>query len=235
MPQQSKALYYRYRFFLYTGREKVFYLELDPDTLDIINPNRDKRPDWTLLKNEQCPNCTLDPALNTHCPIALNLVDIVETFGDSLSYDETEVLIETPKRNFSKQTSLQEGLSSVVGIYMVTSGCPVMQKLKPMVRHHLPFASEDETMYRVMSMYLLAQYLLYRQGKAPDWDMKNLVKVYDEIRLVNKGMSQRLSHIHIRDASLNAVVNLDCFAMAISFVIDQSILDDLEAMFKAYL
>ncbi len=118
---------------------------------------------------------------------------------------------------------------------MVTSGCPVMDKLKPMVRYHLPFATEDETRYRVISMYLIAQYFIHRKGEEPDWDLKNLVKIYDEVRVVNKSFSKRLSNIKIEDASINALIILDCFADFVKFSISKDMLDDMKTMFRAYL
>ena len=76
-------------------------------------------------------------------------MDIIHSFKDSISYEEVEVFITTKARTYMKRTTLQKGLSSLLGIYMVTSGCPTMEKLKPMVRYHLPFATEEETKYRV--------------------------------------------------------------------------------------
>jgi len=100
-----------------------------------------------------------------------------------------------------------------------------------MVRYHLPFATLRETQYRMISMYLLAQYFLYRRGKEPDLELKNLVKVYDDIRIVNKSFFQRLAHIKIKDATLNALVKLDMFAQHVSFSIDRNVLDEMEYLF----
>jgi len=117
---------------------------------------------------------------------------------------------------------------------MVTSECPFMTKLKPMVRYHLPFSTMQETLYRVMSMYLLAQYFLYRQGKTPDWELKNLVKIYDDIQIVNKSLSKRLSNVKMKDAIPNALVKLDLFAKHISTLINRNTLDEIECLFGAY-
>ena len=151
-----------------------------------------------------------------------------------ISYKEVDLLIETEERGYIKHTTLQQGISSLVGIYMVTSGCPVMEKLKPMVRYHLPFASLRETQYRVMSMYLLAQYFLHRRGGKPDWELTNLVKIYDDVQIVNKSFSQRLAHSRIEDATLNALVKLDMFAKHISDLINKDALDEMECLFSAY-
>ena len=73
-----------------------------------------------------------------------------------------------------------------------------------------------------MSMYLLAQYFLYRRGKTPDWELKNLVKTYDDIQIVNKSFFQRLSQIKTKDAMLNALIKLDIFAKHISNLINKA-------------
>tara|TARA_B100000686_G_scaffold86198_1_gene93073 strand:- start:90 stop:251 length:162 start_codon:yes stop_codon:yes gene_type:complete len=47
----------------------------------------------------------------------------------------------TDERCYVEHTTMTEAVSSLLGIYMVTSGCPVMDKLRPMVRFHLPLAT----------------------------------------------------------------------------------------------
>ena len=103
-----------------------------------------------------------------------------------------------------------------------------------MVRYHLPFVTLRETRYRVISMYLMAQYFLYRRGKEPDWELKNLVTVYDEIQIVNKSFFQRLAHIKVMDATLNALIKLDMFAKHISMLVNKDSLDEMECLFKGY-
>jgi hypothetical protein len=43
---------------------------------------------------------------------------------------------------------------------VATSGCRYTAYFKPMARFHLPFANEEETAYRAISMYLLSQRFL---------------------------------------------------------------------------
>jgi hypothetical protein len=117
---------------------------------------------------------------------------------------------------------------------MVTSGCHIMEKMKPMVRYHLPFASMWETGYRVLSTYLLAQYFLNKRGRQPDWDLKHLVDIYADIQTVNKNISQRLNQMKNQDATLNALIKLDMFAKRISVSIDKESLDEIESLFDAY-
>ena len=224
----------QYRFIFARGLEKRIDVKLDKKTLNLIQPKRESYPEWTALNFLQCPNCSLDGADHAFCPIAANLVGLVDFFRDMISYKEVNLLIQSEERGYIKHTTLQQGISSLVGIYMVTSGCPVMEKLKPMVRSHLPFATLKETQYRVISMYLLAQYFLYRRGKRPDWELKNLVTIYDDIQIINKGLFQRLAHIKIKDATLNALVKLDMFAKYVSTSVNRDVLDEMEGLFSAY-
>ena len=231
----DKAIWIQYRFKFGKGVEKLFDVRLNRETLDLIQSKRESYPEWVNLSFFKCLTCPLEEVHYPSCPIAANLVDLVDFFRDMISYKEVDLQIHCEERTYCKHTTLQQGISSLVGIYMVTSGCPIMEKLKPMVRYHLPFASLKETQYRVLSMYLLAQYFKHRQGKEPDWDLKNLVRIYDDVQTVNKYFCQRLSGIHIEDATLNAMVKLDMFAKHISASINRDALDKVEQLFDAYL
>ncbi len=230
----NKIITFNYKFNFGSGLEKEFSVKLDNKTLNLIQTKRESYPKWTELKYLKCPNCSLSDAHHAFCPVAVNLVDLVDFFQAGISYEEVDLLIDTEERGYIKHTTLQQGISSIIGIYMVTSGCPVMELLKPMVRSHLPFATVRETQYRVISMYLLAQYFLHKRGKEPDWQLRNLVKIYDDIRIVNKSFFQRLAHIKIKDATLNALVKLDMSAQHVSFSIDRNVLDEMEYLFNAY-
>lgn len=232
-PQPPINFNYTFRFKDSTA--KSFHIELDRKTLQIRLPAVKEHPDWTALGYYQCPNCPLKTAEHPRCPIATNMVDLTNSFSEVVSYEEVEVHLETENRQYTKMTSIQQALSSLLGIYMVTSGCPVMDKLRPLVRFHLPFATLDETVYRIISMYLTAQYLLWRRGQEPDWELKNLVGIYEEVQIVNQHFCRRLNHITAEDASINALAILDTFANYIAFTIDESMLDDLELVFGAYI
>ncbi len=230
----DKTITYHYRFTLGDGIEREFDIKLDNKTLNLIPTEKKVHPKWTELRYRKCPNCTLNEAQHKFCPIAANLVDLVDFFSSSISYEEVDIVIETQERKYMKRTTLQRGLSSLIGIYMVTSGCPIMEKLKPMVRYHLPFATLAETRYRVLSMYILAQYFLHRRGKRPDWELKKLAKIYEDIGIVNRNFSNRLSGIEVEDASINALVHLDAFRDSVTLLLSENMLDEIELLFKAY-
>lgn len=234
LDKRAKAITLRYSFRFDNGLEKDFTIQLDHESLSVVGKERSSYPEWTALKFHQCSTCPLKEEQHKHCPIAVNLVDVVEFFKDSISHDQADIFVQTEARGYIKQTTLQEGVSAIIGIYMVTSGCPIMDKLRPMVRTHLPFATVDETIYRVISMYLLAQYFLRKRGKEPDWDLTKLVDIYSDIETVNKHFRERLSAIKVNDATVNALVNLNCFADFTAFSIEADKLEELELLFRAY-
>ena len=72
-------------------------------------------------------------------------------------------------------------------------------------------------------------------GRDPDWDLKGLASIYEDVTKVNKGFVQRLRQLPIKDASVNAIIGLDCFAMNINFAITGDMLDDLKDTFTTHL
>jgi len=226
---------YNYKFIFKSGEEQEFKIELDRLSLNIIQTGDPYRYKWTKLNCCKCPNCTLDERQHEFCPIALNLVDIIDYFSIFISSEPVEVIVTANERTYSKEVTLQQGVSSLIGIYMVTSGCPVMEKLKPMVRFHLPFATLEETMYRAISMFLVSQYFLYRHGGYPELNLEKLHKAYDNVKIVNQSFLKRLQTIDTKDSNLKAVVVLDHFAKGVNFSIDSKMVDDMYYLFEGYI
>jgi hypothetical protein len=231
----SDPLVFRYRFRLRDGAERRFTVTLDRTTLSLVAPPRSALPDWTRLGHHQCDHCPLKEAGSPRCPAAVSLLEVVELFGSAVSFEPVDVTIDSEARQYAKRTSLQEAVSSLTGLLMVTSGCPIMGRLKPLVRFHLPFATDVETKYRVISMYLLAQLFLAQRGRQPDWTLTHLAALYHDLRKLNQHIAKRLQEAGHGDAHLNAVVILDSFADSLSFSLDQRALEDLEQLFACYL
>jgi hypothetical protein len=231
----EEALKIEYEFKLRDGRTKNFSVRLKKPSMQLISEHTTTVRQWTKLEHHQCPNCPLKPNNHPLCPIAANLVDIIESFKDSLSIEEAEITIRSESRTYHKRSTVQYGIGSLMGLYMVTSGCPIMDKLRPMVYTHLPFSSLEETLYRAASMYLFAQYFRQKDGKTPDWKLEDFTKIYEEIATVNLSFTKRLLSINPRDASLNALVGLDCFASAAAFSGIEDTVKEFEPLFEAYL
>ena len=217
-----------------TGTTTAFKLELDRETLRLRRARKTDPPLWALLNHKRCENCPLEVKEHLYCPVALNFVDIADRFKDIVSHENVAVTVTTEDRTYAKNTTIQQGLSPLIGIVMATSGCPVLDHLKPMVRFHLPFASLDETVFRMVSMYLLVQYYRSRDGLQAEWRLDGLTRVYAEVSIVNRDFANRLRDAAKKDANINALVNLDCFASMIPLVAEDT-LKALKPYFSAYL
>lgn len=229
-----KTLDYRYRFVLGEGVEKEISIRLDAKTMNVVSARRESYPRWTELNFHKCSNCRLEETEDKYCPIAVNVHDLIEDFKDCVSFEEADLFIDTESRRYMRRTTLQKGLGSLLGIYMVTSGCPIMEKLKPMVRYHLPFATEEETVYRVISMYLFAQYFLFRRGAKPDWELEKLVDIYRDVGILNRCFCGRLKNIGPEDGCVNAVIILDCFAKSVVLSVNHEMIQEIETSFSGY-
>ncbi|NUN08797.1 MAG: hypothetical protein HUU54_06435 [Ignavibacteriaceae bacterium] len=235
MPAKAATeLIFEYHFRFESGLEKHFTLKVDKSSLSIIRTSLAEPPDWAKLGQFKCSHCPLDPVINKYCPVAVNLVDILDEFKDFPSYEQADVNVTTLNRSYFKHTSLQAGVSSLIGIKMVTSGCPIMGRLKPMLNFHLPFATLEETQVRALSFYLLYQYIRWKKGETPDWEMNELINIYEDIRVLNHNVSRKIANLESRDTSINSLVILNNFADYVTFTLDEKMLDELEVILKDF-
>jgi hypothetical protein len=197
---------------------------------------QDALPHWTGLGFHQCGNCPLSTADTKHCPMAVRLVPLVSLFEKVRSYDDVSAQVESDERTVTKRTSVQKVLRSLMGLLSASSDCPHIEFLKPMAHYHLPFSSREETVYRVVSTYLLAQYFLRQQGKPADAGIQGLKGHYEALQQVNQGMAARLGAIRDEqgDSSVNALVLLDLFAQSLPHTIDSE-LEELRPAFQEFL
>ncbi len=225
----GKTYSYRYQFTFENGTEKDFEIMLKADTMELVANKDLPKPEWTRLNYHQCENCPLGDDVE-YCPVAVNLSGLVEAFKDSISFERTTIKVIDERRSYEAQATLQEGLSSIIGIFMVTSNCPIMDQLRPIARFHLPVASEEETIYQAISMYLTEQYFRMRYGEEPDWKLKHLVEIYRDISVVNQGMSERLRAASNKDANVNAVIHLSSSSQSLDNFLDYC-LKEIEYLF----
>jgi len=230
----EKELNFKYTFNFGNGEEKMFEITLAKEDLSQKGNTAEEYPDWALLEKFRCPHCTLDPSENKYCPLAMNLAGLITEFTNIPSYEEVEVKVETGNRTYTKNTSLQSGVSSLLGIYMVSSGCPVMGRLKPMLYFHLPFASLDETQIRALSLFLLGQYVKWKKGYAPDWEMAGLIDIYEDIRILNVHVCQKIANLEKKDTNINSLVILNNFADYVTFTIDENLIEEIEAYTRGF-
>ena len=213
----------RYSFQMSDNTCKEFKLELNPIDLELRGNIPEHLPAWAKLDFHQCSNCPLDVIAHPHCPLAANIVNVVQRFDGLRSYDTITVEVIAEERRITQQTTVQKGISSMMGLIIATCGCPHTAFFKPMARFHLPLASVQETIFRATSMYLLAQYYLNKEHRRADFEFEGLGKIYDNMQIVNCAIAERLRNATLTDSSINAIVLLDSYAQILPLAIGKSL------------
>ncbi len=218
-----------YRFRLPASVEELT-LEFDADTFTLHPREAVTPPAWAALGFHQCPHCPLTADQSPLCPFAQGLAGFVERFDEFRSFDEASIEIVTETRTVVATKPLQQGMASLVGLIGATSGCPHLAFYRPMARFHLPFARDDETLYRVFSMYLLGRYLADDATAIGPHAMDGLLAMTRAAIEVNRGMADRVRAALTKDVLVNAVIILDMLAQAVPYVVEDG-LEELRVMF----
>jgi hypothetical protein len=224
-----------YFFGLADGETQHFHILIDAGRLELVRDSAEPPAEWTALGFLQCSHCPLDPARHPWCPVAVNLRDIVAPMAALVSFQPVQVEITTPERRLAMEVPAQRAISSVMGLVVATSACPHTAFLKPMARFHLPMASMEETVFRAVSTYLIAQYFRRLDGHPADESLAGLNQVYANLEILNGAMAKRLrSSIAARDAGINALIILNSFAQTVPMMVDDKLMA-LRPLFAPYL
>jgi hypothetical protein len=226
----TQQLRIRYRFDLPDGSKRHVDLNFAAADFRLSNPTPIDPPFWTELKFSQCANCPLSTAEHAHCPAALHMAPAVESLKALVSFDVVGVTVTQPERTVHAETTAQQAMSSVLGLIMATSGCPWTDRLRPMARFHLPFASEAETVYRSVCMFLLARELV---GAGDSHGFAQLTDLYENLHVVNRDMSRRLGAATRTDPARNAMALLDSYTTLLPAALESS-LQELKPLFDAW-
>lgn len=220
----------RYRFDLPDGSQKFLDFSFDPVDFRLSNPAPAAPPFWTDLQFNQCANCPLKVAEHPHCPAALQMAAAIELLKALVSFDTVGVTVTQAERAVYAETTAQQAMSSVLGLIMATAGCPWTDRFRPMARFHLPFATEVETVYRSVSMFLLARELA---GASQPQGFAALEKLYENLHIVNRDMSRRLGAATRTDPAQNAMALLDAYTTLLPAALESS-LEELKPLFDAW-
>jgi len=220
----------RYRFDLPDGTAKTLEFAFDAVNFRMLTAPLEDPPFWTVLGFSRCANCPLDERDAPHCPAALQMASAVEPLKTLVSFDTVGVTVTQAERTVQVKTSAQQALSSVLGLIMATSGCPWTDHLRPMARFHLPFASEAETLYRSVCMFLLARELV---DTVDPNGFAALEALYENLHVVNRDMSRRLGAATRTDPARNAMALLDSYTALLPAALESS-LEELRPLFDAW-
>ena len=210
-----------YLFRLESGAGHRFDVEFDRP------PAAGDLPDWTRLEVDKCPHCPLANAAGAHCPAAADLVPLVKEFSALSSIDRVDVHVLTPQYEARKRTDTQTALSAVMGLVLATSACPILRRMLPLAHMHMPFATETERVYRIVSMHLMGCFL---RGEPVGLD--GLGGFFYDIEVLNHAFFARLSRAVQRDAGINALLALHSRSMVASMSIKPE-METIRAWFQA--
>lgn len=230
--QTPPPLSIRYALALPDGARHVLDFEIDSTTMELHRPVVAKPPEWTDLDRHRCPHCPLTAEQTPQCPVALNLVTVMETLGALWSCDTLHLEARVGERTVAAETSAQRAASSIMGLVIATSGCPHTHFLKPMARFHQPLIDTEETMFRVLATYALAELAL--EAKGEPFELQHLTALFQRLEVVNLHMIKRLRMAHKTDVGLNAVIILDTYAKHLPLNLDDKFAE-LRRLFGPFL
>ena len=191
-------------------------------------------PEWTRLTTDICPNCPLNRDTHHYCPAAVDLHVAAAKFRTVASYARAQVSVVVGSRTYSSECDMNTGLRSLFGLYLALSGCPITSRMRPLALRHLPFATMNETLSRVVSNYLLKQYFVMKSGGTPDWELKELVALYDALDVVSSAFVKRVGHASERDSNLNAVCDFATFSRVYVMALDELLAEDKALFLKGF-
>lgn len=223
---QSKRI--RYEFIFKSQDNFQYELEIDQSTLEHSAP-LGSAPKWAQLPVEKCVICPLSSQKTEYCPLALRIAPVL-SFKPHPAFESVQIKVHKDNMTISSQTTIQEAYRSLIGLIMATSGCPHTGFFKPMAWFHLPFATQDETLFRACATFLLFQFF---DPVDPESDnhFTDLKHIYENIHIVNQQITKRLKKASASESTMNALTILDIFAQSFLPTLNES-LQELAFLFK---
>lgn len=191
---------------------------------DIVDHSAGDYPEWTRLSFHQCDHCQWKQT--DFCPVAVDLRGPVGILGKFKSFETMDAVVETAERTYSKTTSIQEGLSGLLGLVMARSACPTFRVFRGAAWFHLPFASMEETMFRITGTYLLRKFLSEGSvAQSREQIIDEIQAVYEEVGHSNRRIIARMrAGLEAEsDANYNAITILDSMGCMVSLSIESGL------------
>jgi hypothetical protein len=218
----------RYEFIFQSQDNFQYEVDIDPTTLEHPAP-LGTPPAWTELDVDKCPHCPLKSEGTAHCPLARRVAPIL-SFSAHPAFESVKIRVHKDNTTIESETTVQEAYRSLIGLIMATSGCPHTGFFKPMAWFHLPFATQDETLFRACATFLLFQFFDPVDPESEN-HFTDLKHVYEDIHIVNQHIAKRLKKASASESTLNALTILDIFAQSFLPTLNES-LQELAFLFK---
>ena len=204
----------------------LWRIPLDPAPKRSL-PVLEERPRWTDLGAARCEGCPLAGNDDDACPAAVAVMDVVAGLKDVASIDAVDVVVRMPEREVRKRTTGANAARSVFGLLMATSGCPVLEVMRPLARHHLPFATEEEFLFRLVGLHLLQSWFSaggsLSDGVVSPVSLQQLPAYLSRLQAVNTAFAARLRKAVKGDAGPNAVCQLFSLSVGARYDVDDGL------------
>lgn len=165
-------------------------------------------PYWASLPFQRCTKCPLANPAARFCPAALDAAPLLEKFSRLLSIERVRVTVQDSERCYYASTDAQTVLRALLSLVMTTSACPILSQFRSVAYFHLPLENLDESLYHVVGDYLVKQCFVAQDGGTPDYELKGLVSLYEDLAEVIACFHTRIQKAVETDAGPNAVVVL---------------------------
>lgn len=215
-------------------RVEAFDFALDADDLLIKTNAQVELPEWTKLEFQQCSHCPLNKEEHEYCPVAAQLAGIIGHFEGTSSIDTIKMEVFTEERRVVQTTPLQSAIASMLELVFPACGCPKTELLRPLSHFHLPLASEEETVFRVTSMYLLGQYFVNTTNNKGRIDFTGLIDAYNDLNVLNRAVASRIKNVTTSDSVKNAIALLDMYSNLVPLLVEDQLVE-MRGFFKAFL
>ena len=209
-----------YLFEFQDGSSWKYELSFDAEQRYSAAPAGEVRP-WTALEFNKCPHCPLKKSEHPQCPVARNIDRIVEDSKATISWTKSKVTVVTPERTVFKECATQDGLRSLFGLLMACSGCPHLDWMRPLARYHLPFANADESLFRILSLQLVEDFLNHGDSTMKGSEHR-LLDRYKAVETVNHTFMKRIRSYVEADANKNAIAALDIFVQMFTLQLESN-------------
>lgn len=224
----------KYKIIFPDERTEVFDFEFDEENFDLVNKDVENPPEWAKLEFRQCDHCPLNSEEHEYCPVALQMANVVERFHDTTSIDIVTMEVEMNEKRIIQTAAIQHVISSMLDLVFPISGCPKVEHMKPLARFHTPLASEEETVFRVSSMYLLGKYFQSTTSMGGEIEFDGLTRIYDDLHILNKAVASRIQHATQSDSTKNAITLLDMYSTLVPALLEDQ-LAEMRGFFRAYI
>lgn len=185
------------------------------------------RPAWTNLGAARCKGCPVEAADDAACPAAVAVKDVVDALGDVASIDAVDVVVRFADREVRKRASGAEAARSVFGLLMATSGCPVLEVMRPLARQHVPFATEEEFLFRLVGLHLLQSWFASggqaHSGVVSPVSLQRLPAYLRQLQALNTAFAARLRQACRGDAGPNAMCQLFSLSLGAGCDVDDNL------------